>query len=363
MIKFKCSECGKNLRVKDNAAGKRGKCPQCGAVLHVPAAESRVPFDEPESVPAAPPVQPSPAAPQPVAPQPAHITVNVKGAKATSGFGIAALVLGILACLTCWIPFVGMLSIPISVLGILFGVIGFLISAVGRRSGIGMPVAGTVVCIVAIMIAVASTGGTTAAITEVAREADRKAKATNQEAVLSPGAATKPSHTATAKPAAKEPEQEAWASARNPVRQGDVELRIVRALIGRIRLRAGFDDSETRSKDDLFKIELELRNLSKSKKIEYQSWLGRDFAFGRDYATLKDNFGNGYKRIDFGFGTKIIGQTKSDSIYPGKTIRDVLVFEVPVETAEYLNIELPASNFGGQGMLRLRIPATMIQRR
>ena len=39
MIEFKCSDCGKNLRVGENAAGKRGKCPECGATLLVPQAE------------------------------------------------------------------------------------------------------------------------------------------------------------------------------------------------------------------------------------------------------------------------------------------------------------------------------------
>lgn len=39
MIEFKCSNCGKQLRVKDDAAGKKGKCPQCGTELTVPEAE------------------------------------------------------------------------------------------------------------------------------------------------------------------------------------------------------------------------------------------------------------------------------------------------------------------------------------
>jgi len=39
MIGFKCSQCGKNLRVSDDAAGKQGKCPQCGATLKVPQQE------------------------------------------------------------------------------------------------------------------------------------------------------------------------------------------------------------------------------------------------------------------------------------------------------------------------------------
>ena len=47
MIEFKCSRCGKQLKVKDEAAGKRGKCPQCGTVLQVPDA-SPEPTLEPE---------------------------------------------------------------------------------------------------------------------------------------------------------------------------------------------------------------------------------------------------------------------------------------------------------------------------
>jgi hypothetical protein len=70
----------------------------------------------------------------------------------TSGFGIAGLVLGILACLTAWIPVVGLISVPIAALGLLFGFIGFIVSLAGRRSGIGMPVAASVICIVALCL-------------------------------------------------------------------------------------------------------------------------------------------------------------------------------------------------------------------
>lgn len=39
MIEFYCSECGKNLKVGKEAAGKRGRCLECGATLLVPEAE------------------------------------------------------------------------------------------------------------------------------------------------------------------------------------------------------------------------------------------------------------------------------------------------------------------------------------
>ena len=58
----------------------------------------------------------------------------------------------------------------------------------------------------------------------------------------------------------------------------------------------------------------------------------------------------------------IIGQVQSESVYPGKSIDDLLVFELPVEKAKYLRLELPASAFHGEGKLRIQIPADMIQR-
>jgi len=116
----------------------------------------------------------------------------------------------------------------------------------------------------------------------------------------------------------------------------------------------------TTSKDNLLSIQLQLTNESRDKKAEYRTWRGERM-FSRDYATLKDNFGNNYKRISFGFSTEIVGSIESDSVYPGKKINDVLVFEMPVPTVEYLKLELPASNFGGVGMLRLKIPRSMIQ--
>ena len=37
-IRVQCGSCGATMNVKDELAGKRGKCPKCGAVIDVPAA-------------------------------------------------------------------------------------------------------------------------------------------------------------------------------------------------------------------------------------------------------------------------------------------------------------------------------------
>lgn len=37
-IAVECAQCGKQLKVKDELAGRKGKCPQCQGVIHIPAA-------------------------------------------------------------------------------------------------------------------------------------------------------------------------------------------------------------------------------------------------------------------------------------------------------------------------------------
>jgi DNA-directed RNA polymerase subunit RPC12/RpoP len=57
-IEFHCAGCQKQLRVQDDAAGKRARCPQCGAIVEVPSAKSADLFDfsaEPSPAVAAPP--------------------------------------------------------------------------------------------------------------------------------------------------------------------------------------------------------------------------------------------------------------------------------------------------------------------
>ena len=38
-IDVECKNCGKTLKLKDELAGKKGKCPQCGGIIEIPAAQ------------------------------------------------------------------------------------------------------------------------------------------------------------------------------------------------------------------------------------------------------------------------------------------------------------------------------------
>lgn len=348
MVSFKCVKCGEVLEVPDSLVGQIETCPSCGNIAVVTAPAARV-MPPPAAIPVAAPVQ-----------------VHARGLKGTSGLGIAALVLGILACLTCWIPFLGLLSLPLSILGCLFAGIGFLISLVGRKSGVGMPVAGAIVCGVAIFVAVSMTGGAAQAISDNAKERH----ATNQRVPTSPVSAgdklvpmspVSETGSPVAKPSPSGSEQE-WASADKPVRQGDIQVKVLSAGIARVPLSSPTPDSGRMSENDLLMITLEISNLSQTAKLNYRGWTGSDFGIGRDYGTLVDNFENTYKRITFGIFHRPKGQVESESVYPGKTITDLLVFEQPIDKADCVKLELPAENFGGTGMLRIRIPISMVKR-
>jgi hypothetical protein len=79
-------------------------------------------------------------------------------------------------------------------------------------------------------------------------------------------------------------------------------------------------------------------------------------------AELRDNFGNKYKSVDPLSLVPKGGVYESETLYPKKPVRDILVFEVPLDTIEYLQLQLPADNVGMSGSLRFRIPKSMIRR-
>ena len=357
----------KTLKVSDDAAGKRGKCPKCGAVLRVPEPLRKNSFEEDDVK-----IEVVPPPPRLERGHVAHVpSVNVHLPKRTSSLGVVSLVLGVVGFLLCWIPLVGILTIPVSGLGLLLGGIGVLVAILRRGSGIAYPIAGTAVCALAFAIGSIQVAAIGAAADTLA-QAGREAKVTNQEIVNTNSTDAVSDRLSSSSPSFSDTERageqdatsaENWASARNPVRQGDIQIRVLKVVTGKVPLKDSFNTSETQSEDDLLAIEVEVSNLSQSKKVAYRTWNGADFSFGQDFATLEDNFGNGYKRINFGIGADVVGQVKSDSIYPGKTLRDVLVFEPPVGNVQTLNLELPASNFDGEAMLRLSISADMIEHR
>jgi hypothetical protein len=275
--------------------------------------------------------------------------------QAAHSLGIASLVVSIVSLLTCWLPLIGGV---ISGLGFLLGLAGLIVAMVRRGSGVGFAIAGTTLSALSLFICLVWTFAIHSAFTNAFNSASRFGhdnENVNQQVIAS-GAGNAQDKGANTVVDAE------WADAsRSSVRQNALSINVKKVAIGKVPLLDS--GNEATSKDELLTIRLELLNTDPSKKLDYRTWAGQDFSFDRDYATLRDNFGNIYKRIDFGLGSFPVDGVKGiKALYPNKKVTDVLVFETPLDTIEYLRLELPAKNFGGTGMLRFQIPKAMINK-
>ena len=149
-----------------------------------------------------------------------------------------------------------------------------------------------------------------------------------------------------------------WTPADKALRVEDMLITVKGASVGQVALKNLFGDPRT-SEDEFLKITIELSNVSDGKKVDYLTW--QSGGFGSDFATLVDDKGNRYRKANFGSSTTVVGGAGHESIYPQKSITDVLVFERPVTTATWLHLELEAENFDGKGKVRFEIPTGMIK--
>jgi len=286
---------------------------------------------------------------------PKNVHVEIK--RGANPLGIAALVVGIIACLFCWVPFLGVLAIPLAVIGMLLAFIGFIMALASKRTGFAFPISGGLLCLLSVFIAVATTVGGAKVVSDAVEKGQRSnqavvAAAENQDV---PAVSSETDSQPPPAPAVQ------WADASNAVRQGDVQVQVKGLTVGKVSLKDMFGET-LESVDEVLALTLVISNMSAGKKIDFSTWRGADFSFRRDFGSLTDDKENVYRRINFGLGRKPVGGADSESIYPGKTITDVLVFEKPVDAAKWLHLELPAGNFGGEGMIRFEVPATMIAR-
>lgn len=165
MIKFQCSACGKNLNVKEELAGRTGKCPECGEALRVPDAKPPPPFETnmasgtARNTPVDKTARPPSAAP-----------AARQSPRTVRSLGIASLILGSLALLICWLPMIDVLGTALGGFGLLLGTVGLVVSIIREGDGIGLAITGAAVCLVALVapFAISPTRGTE--LTRVATE-------------------------------------------------------------------------------------------------------------------------------------------------------------------------------------------------
>ena len=89
---------------------------------------------------------------------------EANGNKATSGFAIAGLVLGILAAVSSWIPVINNFSFILAAIGMIFAIVGVVGTVRGKKAGKGIAIAALVINLVAAGIVLAMQSAMSAAI-------------------------------------------------------------------------------------------------------------------------------------------------------------------------------------------------------
>jgi prepilin-type processing-associated H-X9-DG protein len=136
-IMFTCNQCGKQLQVKDDYAGKRVKCPDCESVLEAPPASTAVQPANGDITnrPLSPPKAPARRRPDDDEDEALGPPSDRSG---LSGKAVLSLVLGIVSIPLCWI----FTSIPAIILAALS--LREISASNGRLRGTGLAVAGLV---------------------------------------------------------------------------------------------------------------------------------------------------------------------------------------------------------------------------
>ncbi|RMF95397.1 MAG: hypothetical protein D6741_11745 [Planctomycetota bacterium] len=289
----------------------------------------------------------------------------------SNSFAIAGFVLGCIALVFVCVPFI---SIPVMVLGFILAIVG-LIVGIQHNSGLGFAIAALVINgVVAIPLflfgmAIGTAGifGAADAVREAAEHAEERDSGNGSSAddaengapqaptppVVPPQASSPPVGSPTGTKDSRTSGALPW---REPFQMGNARLEIVSARIGPVELKGVMVDRYTTDKDYL-EIRIRVTNTSTTKRLSFRSWQGRDLAVFDSFASLRDEYDNVLRRIDFGLGTDPVGYVESDLINPGESLIDILVFEPPIPQAHTLFLKLPGANVDADGEERtLRIP-------
>ncbi len=356
------------------------------AAASPPTTKTPQPDAPPPSPLDAPP--PSPPMASPLARAPLGSVAAVSKAAEPDGsiavkiVGAVGLIFGILALSTFWLPMLGGLmgwtGIVMGALGLILGTIGLVLSAMQSGSGLYLNVAGASSAAVGLVLTVVL--GVTFGMFAGAPAPQRAV--TVQKPVLPP--AEPPPVVEVAPPVEPEPPPEiVWTDAGGAIEQGPIRASIVAVGIQNVRLEsADFSVVKRGKPQPMLKIRVAIENTTKDKIVKVPGWpgggssltggvdlsgllkgseLGKTLEMATATATLRDNAGNDYPQtsaLRLPGANAAFGQ--DSSLRPGNSSQKELVFPRPLDTIEYLRLELSPAGFGGVEPLRFEIQKSMV---
>ena len=221
----------------------------------------------------------------------------------TSGAAIAGLVLGVVALISSWVPFINNFSFIIGAIGLILAIVGVVGTVRGRRAGKGLAIAALVINLVACAVVLATQSAMSAAIDD----------ATSSPEVSSVGASSEPAATDDA-PDSAETQQATTDLA--PGTSIELENGLVVSVDSVEPGLTNFDGSSVVGVRVTY-----VNNGTEQASYNSYDWKGEDANGAQEYTTYYSDATD-----DLGSGTLAAGGTKSGTIYFEGTAVKALYF-------------------------------------
>jgi hypothetical protein len=142
------------------------------------------------------------------------------------------------------------------------------------------------------------------------------------------------------------------------LQQGQVQVQITAAYLGRVELQTGTKASWT--KDDYLTVHLHAQKSSSWRDLA-RPWEVPGLRGVAEAPTLTAAAGGAvYARVQLP-GMPEGGQERRVANYPVRIKEEVLYFEAPPQEVDLLRLEVPAAAWGGKGTFRFALPRAMIE--
>jgi hypothetical protein len=116
-------------------------------------------------------------------------------------------------------------------------------------------------------------------------------------------------------------------------------------------------DLEKKDKKLLVKLQVENKG---SAKVDFQGWGTPEDINKTNPPTLTDAAGDAHDRVTFGAGVFAEGMVLAETIQPGKSVQDLIVFDPPPSGTPYVKLELSAENFNEKGKFIFLVPNAVL---
>jgi hypothetical protein len=337
------------------------------------------PFDPLAELPraVAKPIKVSATAPPPWSRSSATNTAPTNTGVAAKVLGAFAMILAAVAVATCWLP---LLDGPIGWTGIAFGALGLLVGMAGivaattsnSSAGLVLNIFGSGGSAFGLALAIVFGvmfglfGGQPEPVVTARPEL--------------PPVVEAPPKVETPEPKPAPPPEPVWTDAKQPLEQFPIRAKVESVGIEQIRMESTDLSKMSRPKPQpMLKMVITLENVSADRIVEAPGWMGGGDLIGQGVgqllggqagkavqsatpiAALTDNVGNKYSQAHTLslFGAQL-NLGPDQGLRPSDVKKFELVFPPPLETIEYLRLELSPGGFGGSEPLRFQIPKEMI---